>query len=36
MEDNDFKTTVDEGKLNVLPGKRIEIPVLEDEKDILM
>ena len=35
LKDNDFKTTVDEGKVKRIT-KEIEIPVLEDEKDILM
>ena len=35
LKDNDFKTTVDEGKIKRIT-QEIEIPVLEDEKDILM
>ena len=35
LKDNDFKTTVDEGKVKRIT-QEIEIPVLEDEKDILM
>ena len=35
LKDNDFKITVDEGKVKRIT-QEIEIPVLEDEKDILM
>ena len=35
LKDNDFKTTVDEGKVKRI-SQEIEIPILEDEKDILM